>query len=138
MIEKNIFLPRLPEEAFLLFTERISEWWPPSHRPSKDSRSRLRMLPSGRFWERAEDGREFDLGFIRDWDAPSRIVLDFYLGTDADHPTEVTIRFTREGEGTRVTVEHRPTAASRDLWEARAPRYQASWDAVLAAFIQMP
>jgi uncharacterized protein YndB with AHSA1/START domain len=137
MIEKSVFLPRLPEEAFALFAERISEWWPESHRPSKDGLSQLRILPSGRFRERSRVGREFDLGLVRDWDPPSLIVLDFYLGTDQEHPTEVTVRFTPEGKGTRVTVEHRPTVASQDLWDLRAPRYQASWDAVLAALTKV-
>ena len=135
MIEKNVFLPLPPAEAFALFTERISEWWPESHRPSKDPRSEVRIVPLGRFRERTADGREFDLGLVRAWEPPVLLELDFYLGTDREHPTSVTVRFTPEGEGTRVVVEHRPTAASESLWELRAPRYQSSWDAVLGALI---
>lgn len=135
MIEKNVFLPCPPGEAFELFTGRVSEWWPDSHRPSKDPCSVLRMHPLGRFWESASNGREFELGLVRIWQPASLLVLDFYLGTDREHPTEVTVRFVSEGAGTRVVVEHRPTKASRDWWDTRAPRYLASWDEVLAALL---
>jgi uncharacterized protein YndB with AHSA1/START domain len=138
MIEKSVVLPCPPEKAFRLFTERISEWWPVSHRPSKDPASMVRIEPMGRFCETASDGREHDLGFVREWQPPSRLVLDFYPGTDPQHPTEVTVRFTPDDGGTRVTVEHRPTEASRDLWESRAPRFVAGWDAVLAALRDHP
>jgi hypothetical protein len=138
MIQKSVYLPKPLDDAFALFTERISEWWPETHRPSKDPVSTVQIVPHGRFSERTSDGREYDLGFVRAWQPPSLIVLDFFLGTDREHPTEVTIRFEPEAEGTRVNVDHRPTAASADLWDARSPRYVASWDAVLAALVAVP
>ena len=64
---------------------------------------------------------------------PERIALDFYPGTDADHPTDVTITFVPEGDGTRVHVVHRPTPASAELWLQRAPAFVRSWDVVLPA-----
>ena len=138
MIRKAVLLPVTPESAFQLFTTRISDWWPETHRPSRDPRGQLSIDPAGRFWERATDGREYELGFVRVWQPPALLVLDFYLGTDSSHPTSVTIRFESEPGGTRIRVEHSPTSESLDLWDVRAPRYQASWDAVLAAFIQLP
>lgn len=95
----------------------------------------MQLLASGRFFERARDGREVELGRVRAWEPPSRLLLDFYPGTDADHPTEVEVRFALEGEApaTRVTILHRPTPASEALFQASAPRYVASWDRVLSA-----
>lgn len=133
MIEKSVMLPLTPAAAFELFTTRVSEWWPADRRHLKDSSSRLFMLASGRFYERASDGTELDLGRVRIWESPHRVVLDFFIGTDAAHPTEVEIRFTAEGAGTRVTVRHRPTDHSAEDWDKRAPLYERSWDAVLAA-----
>ena len=69
--------------------------------------------------------------------APSHwLVLDWYPGTDAEHPTEVEIRFVPEGQGTRVTVEHRPLPASAALWKDRAPRYEKSWKMTLSALVE--
>jgi uncharacterized protein YndB with AHSA1/START domain len=130
---KSVLLVCSPARAFELFTEHASAWWPVERRHTKDPGSAIAMLASGRFWERAADGREVELGRVRVWEPPARLVLDWYPGTDAEHPTSVTIRFTPEGDGTRVTVEHVPTAASADLWGPRVARYAASWDAVLPA-----
>ena len=133
MIDKSVVLPCGPARAFSLFTEQISAWWPADRRHTPDPRSELFLSASGRFWERARDGHEVELGRVRVWNPPHGLVLDFYVGTDAAHPTEVEVRFIPEGEGTRVAVTHRPTALSKDMWERRAPRFERSWDVVLAA-----
>lgn len=133
MIQKSILLRCPPEEAFHLFTGRISEWWPTDHRLTKDSSSELFLERSGRFWERSSDGREMELGRVLAWDAPSRLALDFYLGTSAAQPTAVEVTFVAENEGTRVTVLHRAKPESEDLWNRRASVFERSWDAVLSA-----
>jgi uncharacterized protein YndB with AHSA1/START domain len=136
MIEKSIVLPCSLERAFALFTEQISSWWPPERRHTNDPNSTLSLQASGRFYERASDGREVELGRVRAWEPPSRLLLDFYPGTDAQHPTEVEVQFAREQASdtrTRVTVLHRATPASAALFGARAPKYLDSWDAVLSA-----
>jgi uncharacterized protein YndB with AHSA1/START domain len=134
MIRKSVLLACPPERAFALFTERAGEWWPVSRRHTGDPASQIRIVASGRFWERAGDGTEVELGRVRAWDPPRRLVLDFYPGTDPDHPTDLEVTFAAEGEGTRVTVVHGPTPASAGLWAERAPRFEGSWDQVLAAF----
>jgi uncharacterized protein YndB with AHSA1/START domain len=132
-LRKSVWLPRTPAESFALFTGRASEWWPESRRHTRDPRSEIRLLAEGRFWERAADGREVELGRVRTWEPPDRLVLDFYPGTDEQHPTEVVITFVPEGDGTRVTVDHAPTPASETLWTQRSPQFERSWDAVLEA-----
>lgn len=133
MIEKSVLLPVDVARAFALFTQRIGDWWPPARRHTGDASSAMFLEQGGRFYERAGDGREVELGRVRAWDAPHRLLLDWYPGTDAEHPTEVEVRFVAETGGTRVVVRHGPTEKSRDLFGARAPRYDASWDLVLAA-----
>ncbi len=133
MIQKSIWLRCPPNEAFQLFTGAISEWWPTSHRLTKDPESELFLEQSGRFWERARDGREIELGRVLVWDAPNRLAMDFYLGTNADQPTAVEVTFLAVNEGTRVTVHHRAKPESGDLWDQRAPAFERSWEAVLAA-----
>jgi hypothetical protein len=133
MIEKSAFLTCSPTRAFELFTERASDWWPEAVRHTPDPRSEIRMLASGRFWERAGDGHEVELGRVLVWEPPARLILDFYPGTDALHPTEVIVKFAGEADGSRVVVEHRPKAESADLWATGAPRFERSWSLVLPA-----
>ena len=133
MINKSVFLPLTLERAFELFTTQISRWWPADRRHLNDPNSELFLLESGRFYERAADGTELDLGHVRFWESPHRIVLDFFIGTDAAHPTEVDIRFAAEAGGSRVTVNHQSNETSAALWDKRVPVFGRSWDAVLSA-----
>jgi hypothetical protein len=133
MIEKSVVLACARERAFALFTERATEWWPELLRHTDDARSQITLLRSGRFWERAADGREVELGRVTAWEPPTRLALDFYPGTGELHPTEVVVRFSAEGDHTRVVVQHRPKVVSVDVWAAGAPRFERSWELVLEA-----
>lgn len=133
MINQSVLLSLAPADAFDFFTQEISRWWPSDRRHLNDANSQLFLLADGRFYERASNGTELDLGRVRLWDAPRRIVLDFYMGTDATHPTEVEIRFDAEGTGTCVSVNHRPRESSIDLWDKRAAVFARSWESILSA-----
>ncbi len=133
MMVKSVTLPLAPSAAFDLFTVRIGEWWPADRRHSHDPASDIFLLEDGRFYERARDGREVELGSVRSWQPPHRILLDFFIATGRDRPTEVEITFTAREGGTQVTVSHRPKPESEQAWAERAARYEQSWDAVLAA-----
>ncbi len=134
MIRKSVWLACAPERAFDVWVDEISSWWPADRRHTGDARSALVLDPGGRFFERSREGREVELGRVRERIRPEKLVLDFFPGTDPDHPTRVTVTFTAENGGTLVLVVHEPTELSRDLWDARAPRYEASWDRVLGEF----
>jgi hypothetical protein len=133
MIEKSVVLACACERAFALFTEHASDWWPELLRHTDDAHSQITLRASGRFWERATDGREVELGRVTAWEPPTRLALDFYPGTGADHPTEVVVRFSPEGDGTRVFVQHGPKVVSAEAWAAGASRFERSWQFVLEA-----
>ena len=133
MIQKSAYLACSPAQAFTLFTERASAWWPEGVRHTADPRSEIRMLADGRFWERATNGHEVELGRVLVWEPALRLILDFYPGTDREHPTEVVVRFAEENGGTRIVVEHSPKPESAELWATGAPRFERSWSLVLAA-----
>ena len=133
MMVKSVVLPLAPLAAFELFTKKISVWWPPDRRHTQDPASRIFLLESGRFYERTSDGHEVELGHVRSWELPNRILLDFFIATGPEKPTEVEITFAAKEGGTEVTVVHRPKPSSEELWMERAPRYERSWDVVLAA-----
>ncbi len=136
IVEKSILLACAPADAFRCFTEQASAWWPPERRHTGDTESEIFLREEGRFYERARDGREVELGRVRAWEPPARLLLDFFPGTDAEHPTEVEVLFAAEPGSertTRVTVLHRATAASEALFSSRASRFVASWDLLLPA-----
>jgi hypothetical protein len=133
MMVKSVTLPLDPRAAFELFTQKIDQWWPAERRHTDDPASQIFMLESGRFYERARDGQEVELGQVRSWELPRRILLDFFIATGPERPTEVEIVFAALEGGTRVTVTHRPKPVSEGVWTEWAPRYQQSWDLILSA-----
>lgn len=122
-----------PERAFALFTDHAGEWWPPERRHTKDAASQIRIEASGRFYERATDGTEVELGVARLFSPPHRLLLDWFPGTGKDHPTQVEVLFEAQGAGTRVTIIHRAGRAGDVLFEGKVSAYLGSWDLVLAA-----
>jgi uncharacterized protein YndB with AHSA1/START domain len=136
-IEKTVVVRAAPERAFAIFTDRITDWWPPTHRLGGDPSGTVHLQQSGRFFERASDGQEFEMGRVRVWQPPELVMLDFYLGTGPDNPTSVSITFAPEGEDTRVSVEHRPTPASLQAWEQTAAHYVEGWGTVLPSFQEL-
>lgn len=135
MIRKSVTLPCGPAQAFALFTSRINDWWPPERRHNKHPHAVIELTAS-HFREHDPTGHVVELGRIRAWEPPTRLFFDWYPGTDAQHPTEVEVLFTPLGEQTRVDILHGAGPQSLDLFEARAPRYEASWDLVLAALFR--
>ena len=133
MIVKFIALPCDPARAFALFTEQAGSWWPAERRHTKDAGSLIRMEAAGRFFERAGDGTEVELGVVRLFEPGKRLLLDWYPGTGRAHPSQVNVTFEAIDGGTRVTIHHGPGAAAVDTFERNAPAYAHSWDLVLVA-----
>ena len=133
MIIKSVVLPCDPARAFALFTEQAGLWWPADRRHTKDATSRILMQADGRFYERAGDGSEVELGVVRLFEPANRLLLDWYPGSGPANPTQVSIAFEAIDNGTRVTIRHGPGAAGPDTFERNAPAYARSWDLVLAA-----
>jgi uncharacterized protein YndB with AHSA1/START domain len=135
MIEKSLFLPCAPERAFLLLTEQAGHWWPPDRRHTKDPESRILIEARGRFFERAADGTEVELGVVRVFEPPRKLVLDWYPGTGPSEPTHVEILLFPEGTGTRVQLFHKPGPHSASSYAKKAAAYERSWTLVLAAWL---
>jgi uncharacterized protein YndB with AHSA1/START domain len=133
MINKSVVLQCSPERAFSLFTEHAGQWWPAERRHTQDAASAIRIEASGRFFERAGDGTEVELGVVRLFEPGDRLVLDWYPGTGHASPTQVEVHFEAVDSGTRVTVTHGPGVAGADVFGRNAPAYLRSWDLVLAA-----
>jgi uncharacterized protein YndB with AHSA1/START domain len=134
VIEKTVLLACPPERAFRLLTEDAGAWWPSDRRHTRDPKSLITIESGGRFYERATDGTEVELGVVRVFDPPRRLVLDWYPGTGPAEPTHVEILLMPEGAGTRVHLAHRAGPHSADAYAKKVAAYERSWTLVFAAW----
>ena len=100
-----------PERAFTAFVDEIGAWWRPSVLFQTTPRpGRLSFEPGegGRLIETREGGKVFEIGRIRVWEPPHRLVFAWRQASfPLDLHTEVEVAFQAVGEETRVSVEHR-------------------------------
>ncbi len=134
-IQKSVIVPLPVEKAFRLFTDAIDTWWPfdtHSIGGEKVDTAILEKEEGGRLFERHADGTEHDWGLVTAWDPPNRLALDWRVSPNT-YGTEVEVRFTPEGEDTRVELEHRG-------WEQCGPgsreSYDGGWSHVLGRFVE--
>ena len=131
-IRKTVLVDFAPAEAFELFTAKVASWWPVrTHSYGGDEVTDVVLEPQveGRLYE-VTDGGEQDWGRVLEWDPPHRFLLDWQIGEARG--TEVEVRFSPEGPGSRVELEHRGFS-SGDPRE----RYGSGWDVVLAPFVEI-
>jgi len=108
-------------------------WWPAERRHTKDASSEIRLEAFGRFFERASDGTEVELGAVRAFEPARRLMLDWYPGTGRENPTQVEVTFEAIDTGARITIAHGPGVAGVDAFDRNAPAYDRAWGLVLAA-----
>jgi uncharacterized protein YndB with AHSA1/START domain len=101
-----------PERAFQVFVGEIGAWWRPNmlfrFTPRDPGAMAFEPGPGGRLTETRAGGKVFEVGKIRAWEPPDRIVFGFRQATfTPDQDTEVEARFEAVGDGeTRVTITH--------------------------------
>jgi uncharacterized protein YndB with AHSA1/START domain len=101
-----------PERAFDVFTREVGLWWRPSplfaFTPRDPGVLAFEPGEGGRLIQTLPGGRVFEIGQVRAWTPPSRLVFGWREATFAPgQDTEVEVRFEAVGAETRVTVEHR-------------------------------
>jgi uncharacterized protein YndB with AHSA1/START domain len=99
------------ERAFEAFTAEIGAWWRanPMFRFTPRDPGVLSFEPGegGRLIQTLASGKVFEIGRVKVWSPPSRLVFGWRQATFApDQATEVEVRFEAVGAETRVTVEH--------------------------------
>ena len=81
-------------------------------------------------------GEEAHWANVTAWEPPSRLVLEWKVNPEAIAPTEIEVRFTPEGDGTRVDLEHRGfEALGKDAEEAHTS-YSNGWPAVFQDYVE--
>ena len=101
-----------PERAFAVFVQEIGDWWRPNglFQTTPRAPGRLAFEPGdgGRLTETLANGKVFEIGKVRAWEPPERLVFSWRQANfPPDLHTEVEVRFEAVGEETRVSVEHR-------------------------------
>jgi uncharacterized protein YndB with AHSA1/START domain len=136
-IEKSVYVKRPVAAAFRHFTADIGRWWPLKEGMSfggdRAHEIFLEDRVGGRFFERLSDGEEIVVGRVTAYEPPARVSFTWRPKSwNAD--TEVEVRFAAEGDGTRVTLEHRG-------WEKLTPEvreanggYARGWEFALSRF----
>ena len=143
-IRKTITVNCSVEHAFRTFTEGIGSWWPlPTHSVGGAQSESVMFEPGaeGRLVERMSDGQESVWGYVRAWEPPHRIVFSWHPGEDCartqvHEATEIEVRFSAEGDGTRVDLEHRGWERLADRGVEARESYDSGWDTVLGKYVQ--
>jgi uncharacterized protein YndB with AHSA1/START domain len=137
-IHKTVIVAAPVEQAFETFTERLGEWWPTDTHSIGHDRVEAVILEGavgGRLFERHFDGEEASWGRVLAWEPPTRLVLEWRVNEEWPAPTEIEVRFSAEGDGTRVELEHRGWERLGASAAESSANYNKGWDVVLAPFV---
>jgi uncharacterized protein YndB with AHSA1/START domain len=140
VVRRSVTVSRTTEDAFRLFTEGIATWWPlESHSIGKDGVDPetvvLEGRTGGRMYERMADGDEAHWGTILAWEPPHRVVISWELRPERP-ATEVEVRFSPEGDGTRVELEHRGWERLGEQADEARSSYVTGWEYVLGRYAE--
>lgn len=135
IVHKTVTVARPPDVTFKLFVEEITQWWPLDKYSFLGPDATLTIEPhaGGRFIETAPDGSEYVIGEVLRFEPGARVTYT-WTHREGKGVTEVDIRFTAEGNGTRIDVAHSGFEKLAD-GEQLSAGYGAGWDEVLAAFV---
>lgn len=135
------------ERAFRLFTGQMGTWWPlETHSIAVDQglkqraeTLRVEARQGGRIEEVLDDGSTRGWGGVDVWEPPNRVVFRWKPNDLPTPPTEVEVRFTADGDGTRVDLEHRGWEHLGEVAEEIRPLYSSDggWTMVLGRYANL-
>jgi uncharacterized protein YndB with AHSA1/START domain len=140
-VRKRIRVNAAPTRAFEIFTAGMRRWWRRDYSINRSPIKDIVMEPhaGGRWFERGEDGSECQWGKVLAWEPPGRLLLAWQITGewqfDPSLITEVEVRFTADGAGTLVELEHRlegygaAAAQMRELFDG-----SKAWMGLLESF----
>ena len=127
-----------PDRAFVLWTDRISTWWPSDHTVTGRDDLTVVFEPhvGGRIFERTPDGDEHEWGVVTAWEPPGRLGYLWHLRGDRADATEVSVRFVPRGDdGTRVTILHTGWERLGAVGKVWRERNELGWQTLLPHFM---
>jgi uncharacterized protein YndB with AHSA1/START domain len=132
-IRKSIVVARRPEDAFRIFTAEIGAWWP-SGFSGKGSRLRMETFLGGRFIETRADGTEYEIGRLTAYEPPHLVAFSWRAPSWDNITTQVNVRFSADGDGTRIELEHSGWEQDAKTREVRTG-YNEGWDLMLQHYV---
>lgn len=136
-VRKTVTVAASIESAFEVFTERIATWWPLDTYSLGESRTKdvvMEGREGGRVYEVIEGGEEGYWATVTAWEPPRRLALSWKVNPEAAAPTEIEVRFTTEGEGTRVELEHRGFERLGEGAPKSSKNYGEGWELILGRY----
>jgi hypothetical protein len=97
-----------PEDAFTTYVGRIGEWWDPRYTANPETLEGVSIEPrvGGRVYASHTDLGEHEWGRVIAWEPGVHLAHTFSLAQDPAHPSEVSVGFSAEGDGTVVLLSH--------------------------------
>ena len=136
-VRHELSVPLAPALAFDLFLRRMGEWWPLlTHSVWQGAARRciVDVRVGGHIIEEGPDGATSHWGTILALDEGARVLIDWHPGHDAAESTELEVRFTPEGSGTVLVLEHRNWERRGDKAAAMRENYDRGWAMVLGHY----
>jgi uncharacterized protein YndB with AHSA1/START domain len=136
IVRKTVMVDCAVEEAFRVFTAGAISWWPVDSHSIHETVTEIVFEPEvgGEVYEVSAGGEKGYWGTVLAWDPPKRLVLEWNIRADGS-PTEVEVRFLREGSGTRVELEHRGWDQLGDSGIEMRGNYDSGWEFVLGKYV---
>jgi uncharacterized protein YndB with AHSA1/START domain len=133
-VRKSVVVAAPIERAWEVFTDKIATWWPlDTHSIGKERIEDVVVegRERGRIYERRRGGGEETWATLLAWEPPRRLAFSWLITEPA---TEVEVRFTPEGESTRVDLEHRGWESLGERADSRRGDYDRGWGYVLGRY----
>jgi uncharacterized protein YndB with AHSA1/START domain len=133
-VRKSVVVAAPVERAWDVFTDKLATWWPlDTHSIGKERIEEmvLERREGGRLYERHNGGGEESWATVLAWEPPRRLAFSWEITEPA---TEVEVRFTPEGEGTRVDLEHRGWERLGEEALRRSGNYNTGWEYILGRY----
>ncbi len=138
-VRKSIVVNCSVEHAFRVYTERMSDWYPfEGHSLFDDSAQRVVFegRVGGRVYEVSKSGEEGLWGTLIVWEPPHAFAMTWHPGRGEETAQELEIRFSAEGDATRVDVVHTGWERIGPDARERMADYEQGWGGVLARFAE--
>jgi uncharacterized protein YndB with AHSA1/START domain len=136
VVRKVVTVDCAVEEAFRVFTEDAMSWWPVARHSIHETVREIVFEPGegGEVYEVSTAGEKGHWATVTGWDPPARLVLAWNILERPGEQTEVEVRFTPEGDGTRVELEHRGWETLAEAAAEKRADYDTGWGHVLGRY----
>lgn len=138
-VRHRIVVPLSVDDAFSLFTEGLTRWWPfETHSCSGDGALDVLFEPrlGGVVTEFDRAGGWHAWGVVTDWAPPFHFAMTWHPGQSPEEATALSVRFSLVPGGCEVALEHGGWSALGDEGGEVRDSYQEGWAYVLDRYAE--